>query len=240
VLFGATAGLVLLATMTLREPHRQEIGDAQGGGLRELWGYRIFLLPLLAAMMFEGGATAVQWTWTAPLLTRIYHQQPADFTIWLGPVTLLCGLLGVAAGTLLSNFAQRNGGQRRMLSLATIASLAAVPAVFYSLMPTVTGLAALFAIVSTASFVVIVVAVIVINLHIPNELRGMVLALQVVTAGLSGALSPGLVALVSRGLGGDMMLGQAMVLVAVPCWLAAAGCYGLARRASQAGRDQDR
>lgn len=238
LLFGAAALFILVATFFLREPQRQEIGDIAGGRLAELWRYRIFLLPLLVGMMFEGGATAIQATWTAPLLQRIYRLQPADFTMWLGPLTLACGLIGAAVGTMLSNLAQRRAtdggsGPRRMLASATVGALISVPAALYSLAPGPALLAGLFAIVSLTSFVVIVIVVIVINLHIPNELRGMVLALQVVTAGLSGALSPGLVAIVGRALGGDLLLGRAMALVAAPCWLAAAGCYWLAGRSDR-------
>ena len=236
ILFAVAGTLLLPAIAMLREPWRQEVGRVEGGTFADLWSYRAFLIPLLLGLMFLSCAVATSATWTPPLLMRRYGQQPADLGLWLGPLALLAGLVGVLGGARLSSLSLARRGRTGMLAPAIWGSAIAGPACLFSIMPGLPGFAALYALFTIVSGGVIVVSVVAINIRMPNELRGLALALEIVAVASAGALAPAMAALIGRHLGGDAMLGEAMALVGLPSCLLAATCFALAVRLDRKGR----
>jgi hypothetical protein len=79
--------------------------------------------------------------------------------------------------------------------------------------------------------VVQMVGVLAFTLNLPNEIRGLGLGVYTLVAALLGiATAPAAIALVSRALGGEAMLGQAIAIVSVPCAILSALFFGLAMR----------
>jgi len=69
------------------------------------------------------------------------------------------------------------------------------------------------------------------SLNIPNEIRGLCIGAYVLVVALFGTDTvPMAVALVSRALGGETMLDQAIALVSAPSATASAICFGVTMR----------
>ena len=80
------------------------------------------------------------------------------------------------------------------------------------------------------------IGVVALTLNLPNEIRGRGIATYVLTTALAAATGPAAIALVSQALGGEAMLGHAIVVVAGPAALLSAGCFVLAMRADAVRR----
>jgi MFS family permease len=221
----AVAGILLLPFLArLREPARMEVRDDKAR-FAELWDHRRFLLPLLGGTMFLSGMSTAILSWIPPALTRLYGQQPADFAGWFGAVSLVAGLGGILAGGKLVQLFYRRGGRGRVMRPAAGAALLCAPAACLALTPNLFWFAAGAALFIVAYAIAISIPVIAINFRIPNELRGLVMGLYVVTVALAGAVSGPLVAVASGLLGGDAMLGHGMALVGAPFAILAALCF---------------
>ena len=220
--FALAGALLIPAILALREPERKEVRQTGGGGLRELWAYRAFLLPLLAGTTCLSAMSTGILSWLPPALTRIYGQQPGDFAGWFGSVSLGSVLAGMFAAGKLGEAVHRRAGRGRIMLPAIFASLLCVPASFLAMMPNLEWFAAGAILFTLAYAVAISMPMIAISLRIPNELRGAVMGLYIVTVSVSGAIAAPLVALASSALGGDARLGEAMAMVGAPSALLAA------------------
>lgn len=74
------------------------------------------------------------------------------------------------------------------------------------------------------------VGAIALTLNLPNEIRGRGIAAYVLTTALGTATAPAAIALIGDLLGGEAMLGQAVVVVSAPAGLLGAACFMLAMR----------
>lgn len=173
------AGVMLvaaLALLVLREPERREAGMAGDGDVRaalaELWAYRRLMLPMLIGMTTIGMADAAATIWAVPVLTRVFHQQPADFGNWMSVVFLLSGIVGTALGGYLSDFGQRIAGRGGILLGTVIGAALSIPAALFPVMPGVLAFAAMFALLLTAGAMTSIASTAAIAVLVPNELRG--------------------------------------------------------------------
>ncbi|HEY0596182.1 MFS transporter [Sphingopyxis sp.] len=227
----AIAGILLVpAVLSLREPVRMEVEQQGGGSARELWAYRGFLVPLLAGTTFLSGMSTGILSWMPPALTRIYGQEPGDFATWFGTVSLVSVLAGMVAGGRLSEYFRQREGRGSVMRPAAFAALLCVPASFVAMMPDLVWFAAAAIVFTIAFAVAITIPMIAINFRIPNELRGAVMGLYIVTVSLGGAAAAPLVAMASAAFGGDAMLGQGMAAVGAPFALLAALAFWWASR----------
>jgi len=222
----ALAGVLLIPLLaTIREPARMEVRQAGGGTFREIWAFRGFLLPLLGGTMFLSGMSTGVLSWIPPALTRLYGQQPGDFAGWFSAVSLVSSVAGILAGGKLVDRVHRRGGRGRVMRPAAIAALLCVPASFMAVMPNLIWFALCAMLFTIAYAVAISIPVIAINFRIPNELRGAVMGLYVVTVAVAGAAAAPLVAVAGKMLGGDAMLGEGMAVIGAPFALLAALCF---------------
>ena len=190
----------------LREPDRREVGNALKGdtraALRELWSYRKILLPLLIGMATINMADAASEIWAVPVLTRAFHQQPADFGTWMGLVALFAGIGGALAGGFLSDFGQRIAGRGGILIGAILGAAISIPAAFYPLMPNVQAFAVLLAIFLVAGSCNGTAGTAAVALLMPNELRGITTAIfGTISMLVAYGLAPLLVSVTAGGLG---------------------------------------
>jgi MFS family permease len=229
----AAFGLILVPLLALlREPARMEVRDRGASSFRELWAFRAFLLPLLTGTLFLSGMATGVLSWIPPALTRLYGQQPAQFAGWFGAVSLGATVAGLVAGGKLADHLLRQGERTQITRAAALAALCCIPASFMAMMPSLVPFAAAAVVFMIAYAIAISVPVIAINFRIPNELRGLVMGLYVVTVSVGGAVSGPLVALASGWLGGEAHLGESMALVGAPFALLAAACLGWTARRS--------
>jgi MFS family permease len=200
----AAAVLVASATLlALREPARLEAGAATGGdlrlALRALWGYRRFLLPLVLGMITVGMADAAAMIWAVPVLTRNYHQTPSDFGAWMGALSLGANLAGALFGGLAADLGQHGKGRGGVLLGAVLGAALSVPAALFPVMPNVASFGVLMALLLTAGGAVNIAATSALMVILPNELRGIGMALLVAVVGLAAfGISPLLVSLMAQ------------------------------------------
>jgi MFS family permease len=233
----ACAGLALLPfLLRMREPARQDVGDARQVGFRELWAYRSFLLPVFAGIGFITAAAVGILAWIPPVLTRVYGQQPGDFAGWYGLVSLAGGVSGMLLAGRMSQLLRRRVGGKGLLLPACVGAFLCAPASLMSLMPNVPFFAA--AVLMFLVFFALANAVpnIALTLVIPNEVRGTAVGANIVIVSLASALSSPLIAWIGEKAGGEDGLGHAMAAVGSIGGVVAAFFFYLASRGHTALR----
>jgi MFS family permease len=205
--FAAAMLVAALALVALREPARHEAGAAGGGvraALKELWNYRRLMVPMLVGMSTIGMADAAASIWAVPVLTRVFHQQPADFGNWMSLAFLLSGIVGTAIGGYLSDFGQRLAGRGGILLGAVVGAALSVPAALFPIMPDVVGFGAMFALLLTAGAVTGIASTAAVAVLVPNELRGISISIfNAFALLLSYGVAPSIVSLGAGLLGRD-------------------------------------
>lgn len=217
----ATAAVLLL----LREPARREAGTVGDGAfadaLRALWAYRRFLLPLAGGMVTIGMADAAAAIWAVPVLTRSFHQTPADFGAWMGILNLGSGVVGAVLGGVSADLGQRRRGHAGALLGAVLGSALSIPAALFAVAPGVTSFALLLALLLTAGACANIAATSAVMVVLPNGLRGTCLSLLVAGIGLIAfGVAPLLVSLAARD--ADLTVPLAWVGVATSIFATAA------------------
>jgi MFS family permease len=200
LMFAAAVLLATAALLFMREPVRREGGIGQsatlGEALRAMWGYRQFLLPLVGGMVTVGMADAAAGIWAVPVLTRTFHQAPADFGTWMGLLNLGSGMLGAVLGGVAADMGQRTRGHAGALLGAVLGAALSIPAALFPVMPDVTWFAVLLAVLLTAGACVNIAATSAIMVILPNQLRGICMSLVVAVIGLTAfGIAPLLVSL---------------------------------------------
>jgi len=181
---------------------------------KEFWRYRGVLVPLLVGLATINMADTAAEIWSVPVLTRRFHQSPADFGNWMGLIALVAGVGGAIAGGLLSDFGQRFAGRSGILIGAILGAGLSVPGAFYPLMPTVSAFAALLALFLVSGSCNGAAAVAAATVLIPNEIRGVVSGVFAAISGLvANGVAPLLVSVTAdaMGLGADIALPLTLV-----------------------------
>lgn len=238
---GLSSLLLLPLLLVMHEPQRQEKeSDVRSlpVAMQELWAFRFFLIPLVAALAFSVIAFQSVPIWTASLLVRKFNLMPGQFSGWLSAATLGSGILGALAGGRLAELGRRHGGRRGVLWPALVGSLVGAPLMLFALSTSLPWFAVLLTLSLFCSSVVPTAGTVAITLNVPNEIRGTAIACYALIAALIGlCLGPTLIAMVSRLLGGERMLGVALAVVCCPSLLLSALLFGLAMRGVKASFD---
>jgi MFS family permease len=231
-----SAPLVIAAftTLAMHEPSRTGLGLSQPStraSFAEFWQYRARILPLLAGLVIaEMGVMAVM-TWAAPTLSRNFALTPDNVGALIAVIVLLSGILGPCVGGALADLSQRTGGPRRTIAVLSGLGFLSVPAGLFAAAPGVVSAGILLAVFMTIIGAILVTGIALFTIVIPNELRGLCLALQAAAGVVFGvALAPMAVSFLSGALGGPAMIGKALSLVCMSTSLVSAIALAYGRR----------
>lgn len=224
---------VVLLMLVMREPVRtgQVIEKpSTRDAWTQLWAYRAVIAPLAVGIVMAEIAFGAAYVWAAPALSRSFDLPPERVGAIMAFGLMLSGLLGPIAGGTLADVCQRVGGPARTVSVLSALALMSVPAGLFAFAPGVTSASVLF-----VTFIVILLAAIVMGttlftVVIPNELRGLCMAMMFAANTLFGVgLAPMTVSLLSGATGGPATIGKALAWVGVTTGVLGAVSFALAR-----------
>lgn len=240
LVFGVASLLLLLPLLVMREPARREIGQslhtALAPALREIWAYRVLLVPLFLGQLSMVMADTAATIWAAPVLTRDYGVQPAEFAGWMGLVMLGAGIGGSLIGGFAADAGQRSKKGGGILTGAVIAAWLSLPGTAFALAPDALSFALLLTLLLVCGTITGLVTSTAIAVLLPNEIRGVCLSAFVVIGAILGlGIAPTLVTLVSAALGGEETLRYGLTIsIGVISLLAALGFTAALRSARRA------
>jgi MFS family permease len=234
--FAVASALLLVPLLLTREPTRHELGEAAGGplgpALHEMWERRRLLIPLFLGQVTVVMADTAAAIWAAPVLTRDYHLQPADFGGWVGLVVLLSGVVGSAAGGVAADLGHKGKIPGGILIGAAVAAVCSIPGAFFPLMPSVLAFALMLSLFLTCGAITGLVTATAIAVLIPNEIRGVCLGAFIVLGALIGlGVAPTMVTLISGALGGESFVRYGLTATGIATSVVAAIGFISASRA---------
>lgn len=236
--FAAAIFIGAMLLLLLREPARRELGNAPQGNLRnalrELWSFRRLLAPLLVGLATINMADTAAEIWVVPVLTRSFHQSPADFGSWMGLVALFAGIGGALVGGLISDFGQRLAGRGGVLVGALLGAVLSIPGAFFPVMPGVHAFAVVLALFLASGMCTASAATAAATVLIPNEIRGLTSS---IFGAVSVIVSSGIAPLMVSYSAGAMGLGTDIAIpltgVAVTTSLIGSIAFGMAMRVAR-------
>jgi len=236
--FGVGSFVLMLPILLMREPARHEVGEAAdqplGPALREIWERRAMLLPLFLGQVTVVMADTAAAVWAAPVLTRDFHLQPAQFGGWMGLVVLASGIVGSVLGGVAADIGHKRDPRGGILFGAIVAAVLAIPGALFPVAPGVPAFAWLLALFLTCGAVTGLVTATAIAVLVPNEIRGVCLGAFIVLGALVGfGIAPTMVTLVSKALGGESQLRYGLVATTLATSIAGAVGFLAAARASR-------
>ena len=226
--------LTMLSMLLMREPARTGVtreNPSARGAWSQLWRYRQLIVPLLSGKVMIEIAFGAVYIWAAPTLLRAFALSPGHVGSIMATGLIISGLLGPLVGGTLADVCQRTVGPVRTVSVLSLLALLSTPAALFAVATTATSASVLLVI-----FLVIVNAVIVIEsalftVVIPNEIRGLSVALSFAAGTLAAlGLAPLAVSLLSEPLGGPASIGKALAWIAATSSVLAALIFALAWR----------
>jgi MFS family permease len=225
---------VIGVTFALREPARRAM-PAVKPSLREmgsaLWGHRNVMATLVIGTALVNLADGAALVWAAPVMSRGFGIMPDRVGAIMGAALLVGGILGPVIGGTLADLCERSSGPRRTLRVMSALALASVPVGSFAVMPTIAAASVplvLFLLIGNASSVMVTALCIVV---IPNELRGLCMALQFAAGTVFGlGLAPVIISLLSAVIGGPAAIGDALATVCVVSSLLGAAALALGAR----------
>ena len=197
-------------------------------GLATRWRFLTALwIGGTAAGMSEGAAAL----WAAPMLTRNYGLRPDQFGAVMGIMILIAGVSGSVIGGLAVD--KGHAGKRRggLLIGAVVATLVIIPTTAYPIMPTVAGFYWMLGAMMCACTVMQVTSMSAVTIMIPNEERGLCMAITGIVGTVINMLFVPLITLLGPLVwGDDHHLRQTLVLVGVVTGVIGSAGYIVAMR----------
>lgn len=209
--------MVFLLSLFLPEQKRMEVALERPSLAKsgvELWNFRGVFAPLLCGVVAIGVADGATLVWVVPTLSRSFGLSAGYANSIMGIALVMGGLLGPILGGLAADRSLASGGAARAMTL-----LAALAASSAGLGLFALGPSPLFAGLCLTVFLLVgsminSVALTLITVLLPNELRGFCLSvLSVALILFSFGLAPSLVTIVAGHLGGGADVGIALAIV---------------------------
>lgn len=226
--------VVVLSLLGLREPSRTE-ATLKSPSLRqaavELWRCRsvVGLLVVGWSMVQIGDMSAL--IWATPMFSRRFSLPPDRTGAIMAIVLFVGGLIGPLAGGTLADFCQRSRGPRRTVTLLTMLALLSLPSSLFAIAGGATEASILLAFFITLGTAIGTSTMTLSIVVVPNELRGLCIALYNTAGAIFGAgLAPLTVSLTSTAIGGPAKIGQALTLVGATTAVLGTLTFVLARR----------
>jgi MFS family permease len=207
--------LVVACLGLLREPPRTGSTVTEKLTARQtytaLLTHRAVIAPLVAGVSMVAVADCAAMIWAAPMFARQFSLPPDVIGTTMAIVLATSGIAGALAGGLLCDFLQRMGGPRLTVTALGGVSLLSAGAGLFAIAPGAISASVLLTLFMTVGAVISVAATTLSTVVIPNELRGVCVAILFAVGTIFGmGLAPLLVSMLSAALGGPAMLGQAL------------------------------
>jgi len=229
-------------SLLLREQTRMEIAEerpslARSGG--ELWNFRSVFVPLLGGVVAVSVADGAALVWVVPTLCRSFGASIGYANAVMGIALVIGGLLGPVLGGYAADRCLGSGGPARAMTL--LASLAAVSGALglFTFAPGPVSASICLTAFILAGSMIVSVALTLLTVLLPNELRGLSVAvLSVVQILFSFGFAPSLVSLTAADIGGPASVGIALAAVCGAASVVSGGAFlwgrdRLKRRPSQ-------
>jgi len=221
------------ALLMLREPARTGITSGAPGlaaTVAQLSRYRQIILPLATALVAIEVPLAATWIWASPILIRTYAASQSEVAGIIAVAMLVSGMAGPLLGGLISDYFQRRGSLSTMVAFAAVDLVAALGS-FFVFAPSLYSSAVILTAFMTGISAAFSMGITLFTILVPNELRGLCLALLSAAAGIVGfAIAPVLVSLLSGVLGGSAAIGFSLLVVNLPACLLGAAAILVGRR----------
>jgi MFS family permease len=219
--------LATFPTIAMREPQR---AGASGKNpsvkpWRELWRYRRVIAPVLAGIVMAEVTNAAVMVWAAPSFSRHFALAPNRLGAIMALGLLVSGTVGPIAGGTLADLCQRIGGSRLTMSVLAALALVSAPAGLFALLPGVASESSLLIMFITIVTAICVMGTTLFTVVIPNDLRGLCIAVLTAASTLIFAVAPLTVSLLSSVIGGDAMIGTALAIAGVTMMLLSAAAF---------------
>jgi MFS family permease len=225
---------VALTTMAMREPARTGVGSKEPSARvtwTEFWQYRKLIVPLLSGIVVGQIALGAGYVWAAPMLVRRFELTPDRVGELLAIGLFGAGVLGSVLGGTLADLCQRGGGPRRTVAVLSVLSLCSLPFTLFTWAPGVFASMALLLVFLTLANSLSVMGTTVFIVAIPNEIRGLSMAVLTAACVVIGTgFAPMMVSVLAAGLGGTARIGQALSLVCAATSAVAAAAFLFGRR----------
>lgn len=223
--------LVMLLTFTIKEPPRREkrfatTGPTFGETVRYILDHWVVYFTLMVGASFAAMASYGTFSWAPEMISRIFHWDKARIGLDIGILTIIFGTGGLVASGALAGAMIRRGHQA-VYSKLMIASMACavLPAVLFVAVPnpywTLGCLTLLIFLMSTPIGLVQAA----LQAVTPNEMRGQVIAIYLVTVTIIGLGSgPSAVAAVTQFIfASEDAVGRSIAVVATIAAVVSAG-----------------
>lgn len=235
----AMPGIVLVALLlTVREPERRNRSGSERATLSTLREVAVtfrakarLLLPLyLAVALVSAGDMSFQ-NWTPVLLARRFALSPGEIGARLGTLAIITGVLGTLAGGVVGDFRARRGGESARLSIAIGAVLVGLCGAGIAYAATANQTLICFAIWTLMAAAAEAITITAIQTVIPNEIRGVGVALTSLgnmLLGLGGGTAVTAL-LTDHVFGSPLAVGRSMGCVVLAAGLTATALFLLAK-----------
>ncbi|RZJ06178.1 MAG: MFS transporter [Brevundimonas sp.] len=234
LVIGLLSLAMLLPQMFVREPARHEV-ETQSRSLRVMAQALLrrwkFLLPLFIGQISVIMADAAAGVWAVPVLQRDLGQSVGQATGLLGLLLIVAGILGPVIGGFAADRGHKSKVRGGILIGAVVAAALGVPAALFPIVPGLVGFGVVLFLLLIAGAITGLITATAIAVLMPNEERGVCLGAFMILGALIGlGLSPVLVTMGSRMMGGESHLAQALAVVGVVTGLVSLAGFIIAMR----------
>jgi MFS family permease len=183
-------------------------------------------------------------TWAGPALARSFALPPDRVGAIMATVVLISGLLGPVAGGFAADMAERAGGPRRTMWVLGAMALLSIPASTFAVLPSAGAASVALVLSMTLVGSTLVTGISLFTVVIPNELRGLCIAVLAGAQVLFGVgLAPVMVSALSGAFEGPTAIAKALACVCLlsSCSAAATFAFGIRyfpASAAQRGRTE--
>lgn len=233
-LYWLTVPLIAIAVLMLRlhEPARSEVSVSQRSArdsLMEVWLYRAQIMALLGGALVIDIGLGAAYVWAPPALSRGFVLTSARLGEIMGVVFLISGWIGPIIGGALADLCQRTGGPRRTTIVLAMLAIVSAPSGSFALAPSVLLAGALLVVFLTLLPAVSLMVTTLCTVVIPNEIRGLCVALlNAICDVFAFMLAPVVVSVSSGILGGAAMLAEALSITCIGTAIIGAAAFAFA------------
>ncbi|WP_380871971.1 MFS transporter [Sphingomonas sp. DBB INV C78] len=194
VMVGLPGAVIVALLLTIREPVRRELAkgyESRAMPLSETFAYlrahwRVYLM-LISAISLIGMLSIGVSLWYPTFLIRTYGMSVAEVGLYYGTLMLICGTIGTLAGGWLSGRLMRAGrADANMRIVLATTLIKALPLIIGPLMPNPWLALACMAVGTLIGQAAQGVMISAIQDVTPNQLRGQVMALTLLSVNLVG------------------------------------------------------